>query len=136
VEPMNSVLQKLRERLSQRSDSEHGQAFVRIAVLSIVLVYLLVRGTHDLQPQAHGDVMVLVLLGFVVGIGLIGWIFAVPDASNLRRGIGMLADYGLMGAAMIRMGEPLAWVYVLLMWVTIGNGLRYGIRFLIGSMAM
>lgn len=133
---MGRLLHTVRQRLSNRPDSEHGQAFVRIAVLSIVLVYLLVRGTQDLEPQAHGHVMVLVLLGFVVGIGLIGWIFAVPDASNLRRGIGMLADYGLMGAAMIRMGEPLAWVYVLLMWVTIGNGLRYGIRFLVGSMAM
>ena len=41
-----------------------------------------------------------------------------------------VADYGSMGLAMIRMGEPLAWVYVILMWVTVGNGLRYGNRYL------
>ena len=42
----------------------------------------------------------------------------------------MVSDYGLMGLAMIRMGEPLAWVYVILMWVTVGNGLRFGNRYL------
>src|SRR5690606_23057402 len=40
------------------------------------------------------------------------------------------SDYGLMAAAMLVMGEPLAWVYVILMWVTIGNGLRFGTRYL------
>jgi len=42
----------------------------------------------------------------------------------------VIPDYGLMGLAMIRMGEPLAWVYVILMWVTVGNGLRFGNRYL------
>ena len=48
----------------------------------------------------------------------------------------MLADYALMAAAMIRLGEPLAWVYVILMWVTVGNGLRYGNRYLRVAVAL
>lgn len=123
-------------RLSQRPDSEHGQAAVRIAVLSIVLIYLLVRGRDDLSPQSYRDVLAMVLIGFVVGMGLIGWILSAPGTSHLRRAIGMVTDYGLMAAAMIRMGEPLAWVYVILMWVTVGNGLRYGNRFLVTAVAM
>ena len=34
------------------------------------------------------------------------------------------------------MGEPLAWVYVVVMWVTVGNGLRYGNRYLYVAVAM
>ncbi len=44
--------------------------------------------------------------------------------------MGMLADYGLMAAGMVQMGEPLGWVYVVVMWVTVGNGMRYGNHYL------
>ena len=40
-----SVLGKLQRTLAKRTDSEHGQAFVRLAVLFVVLVYMLVRGS-------------------------------------------------------------------------------------------
>jgi len=133
---MNLAWYALKRRLSQRPDSEHGQAMVRIAVLSIVLLYLLVRGQDDLTPKVYEDVLAMVAVGFFVGIGLIGSILASPGSSSPRRVIGMVADYGLMAAAMIRMGEPLAWVYVILMWVTVGNGLRYGNRWLVGAVAM
>ncbi|MGH8085626.1 MAG: ATP-binding protein [Lysobacter sp.] len=130
---MNPSLSWLVARLSQRSDSEHGQAMIRIAVLSVVLVYLLVHGSGAGPDAAASYVLALVFVGFAVGVGLIGWIVALPGRSDLRRGIGMLADYGLMTAAMIRMGEPLGWVYVILLWVTIGNGLRFGNRYLIAA---
>ncbi|GAB2616904.1 ATP-binding protein [Novilysobacter erysipheiresistens] len=134
---MNHSLSWLAARLSQRSDSEHGQAMIRIAVLSVVLVYLLLHGSGaapaDPDATAYPYVLKLVFVGFVVGLGLIGWIVALPARSDLRRGIGMLADYGLMTAAMIRMGEPLGWVYVILLWVTIGNGLRFGNSYLFAA---
>lgn len=133
---MDSIRKKLKENLARRVDSEHGQAVVRIAVLSLVLVYLLMRGTEDFAAQAYRDVLIMVLMGFMVGIGLIVWMLADPRPSHPRRIIGMLADFGLMGAAMIRLGEPLAWVYVILMWVTIGNGLRYGNKYLIASVGI
>ncbi|WP_379988367.1 ATP-binding protein [Dokdonella soli] len=41
-----------------------------------------------------------------------------------------------MGAAMHLMGGRLAPVYVLLLWVTIGNGLRYGTRYLMIAVAL
>ncbi|MGH8077069.1 MAG: ATP-binding protein [Lysobacter sp.] len=133
---MRIAWSQLKQRLARRPDSEHGQATVRIAVLSVVLVYLLVPGMADLAPQAHRDVLAMVLIGFVVGMGLIVGILVNPGTSYLRRAIGMVSDYGLMAVAMIRMGEPLAWVYVILMWVTVGNGLRYGNRFLVIAVAM
>nr|WP_241094014.1 ATP-binding protein [Xanthomonas bonasiae] len=48
----------------------------------------------------------------------------------------MIADYGLMCMAMSAIGEPMACIYVVVMWVTIGNGLRYGNRYLYVAVGM
>ncbi|WP_342315517.1 response regulator [Lysobacter sp. FW306-1B-D06B] len=134
---MLSVLSNLKKELSRRPDSEHGQAFVRLAVLSVVLVYMLVRGaTGALPSKEYVNVLKMVETGFAVGAFLIAWILWRPGKSHLRRIIGMISDYGLMAAAMIHIGEPLAWVYVILMWVTVGNGLRFGNGYLYGAVAM
>jgi two-component system sensor histidine kinase RpfC len=134
---MLNVLRHLKKELSRRPDSEHGQAFVRLAVLSVVLAYMLVRGaTGALPSKEYVNVLKMVETGFVVGAFLIAWILWRPGKSHLRRIIGMISDYGLMAAAMIHIGEPLAWVYVILMWVTIGNGLRFGNGYLYGAVAM
>lgn len=124
------ALAELRQRLSNRPDSEHGQALVRLAVLSVVLAYLLVRGPGDEPLAEYRDVLLMVFTGFAVGLGIVVSIVSRPGVSHPRRILGMVSDYGLMGLAMIRMGEPLAWVYVILMWVTVGNGLRFGNRYL------
>jgi two-component system sensor histidine kinase RpfC len=126
----------MRQRFAQRPDSEHEQALVRLAVLTVVLVYLLLHGPGDGSVAEYRDVLAMVAIGFAVGVGIVLGIVAKPGVSHLRRGIGMLADYSLMGAAMFRLGEPLAWVYVILMWVTVGNGLRYGNRYLRVAVAM
>lgn len=134
---MRHALSWMRDRLAQRSDSEHGQAFVRIAVLLVVLIYMLVRGAGgNLPREEYVNVLHMVEMGFTVGMVLIVWIFASPGPSHVRRMIGMWSDYGLMGLAMVHMGEPLAWVYVILMWVTVGNGLRYGSNYLNAAVAM
>jgi two-component system, sensor histidine kinase RpfC len=132
---MGGSFQQIRERLAQRPDSEHGQALVRMAVLFVVLVYLLLRApSHDPGDRhAIAIVLGLVVIGFAVGGVLIGSIFLQPGVSHLRRIVGMVSDYGLMAVAMIELGEPLAWVYVIIMWVTVGNGLRYGNRYLLAA---
>ncbi|MGY3264821.1 ATP-binding protein [Lysobacter sp. HA35] len=131
---MIAALRHVRQRFAAREDSEHGQATVRIAALGVVLAYLLI-GPHDSQSNAYYDVMAMVVAGFVIGAAILGWMYVSPSRNHARRLVGMAADYGLMAAAMIRMGEPIAWVYILIMWVTVGNGLRFGRRYLHGAVA-
>ncbi|AWV07244.1 ATP-binding protein [Marilutibacter maris] len=134
---MAGILSSLKQRLAKRPDSEHGQAFVRLAILFVVLVYMLARGYGGSLPrQEYFNVLAMVVVGISVGLAIIGWILLSPGKSRTRRGVGMVSDYGLMGLAMTHMGEPLAWVYVIIMWVTIGNGLRYGNRYLYAAVAM
>jgi len=133
---MHAILARIHARFANRPDSEHGQALVRIAVLSVVLLYLLLSRPHGNDGTSHQDYMLvlgMVAFGFTIGSLLIGWIALRPGVSHLRRAIGMASDYGLMAAAMVRLGEPLAWVYVIILWVTIGNGLRFGHRYLLAA---
>ncbi|WP_411831842.1 ATP-binding protein [Pseudoxanthomonas mexicana] len=133
----NSLSAWIRSRIANRPDSEHGQALVRIGLISIILLYALLPSSRQALPQdEYALVLSIVLSGLVNGIGIFAWLLVQPGKSHVRRGLGMLADYGLMAAAMVGMGEPLSWAYIVLMWVTVGNGLRYGNRYLVGAVAM
>ncbi len=134
---MYAFFARLKSRLSDRSDSEHGQALVRLILITIILVHTLLPSSREaLDPAEYSVVLAIVTAGLVNGLVIMLWLLVSPAKSHPRRTIGMLADYGLLGGAMVVMGEPLAWTYVVLMWVTVGNGLRYGNHYLIAAVAM
>lgn len=134
---MGDFFSWIKSRLSHRPDSEHGQALVRIALFLGVILYMLVGGAYgSLPPSVFRTAIWMSLVGLGIGASLFAWILARPGKSDVRRIIGMVADYSLMSVAMALKGEPLAWLYVILMWVTVGNGLRYGNRYLFGAVAM
>ena len=68
------------------------------------------RGPDPDEPDTPSTATcwLMVATGFAVGLGIVLAIVARPGVSHVRRAIGMVSDYGLMGLAMIRMGEPLA----------------------------
>lgn len=121
------TLQQARQRLANRPDTEHGQAMVRLVMLVLVAAYLqlVVAGRPEVAQQLR---LSWQLLSVELGIGLVimGWLIARPGVSYPRRVLGMIADYSLMGVGMYLLGDLLAWMYVVIMWVTVGNGLRYG----------
>ncbi len=128
---MTGLLASIRDRLAQRPDSEHGQALVRVVVLAIVVAYLklVVEG----RPGVEGPLQLsynFLALEFVVAFAILGWLLLRPGVSHPRRVLGMVADYSLMGIGMFLLGELLAPMYVIIMWVTVGNGLRFGTRYL------
>jgi two-component system sensor histidine kinase RpfC len=134
---MTSVIAWFRHRLANRTDSEHGQALVRIAMVALILGYeLIFARTWDIAPRQQAYVIGLTLLSQAVALMVLTWILLRPQRSDVRRIVGMIADYGLMCMAMSAIGEPMACIYVVVMWVTIGNGLRFGNRYLYVAVAM
>ncbi|WP_313273974.1 ATP-binding protein [Stenotrophomonas sp.] len=134
---MQRLYQRLKHRLAQRPDTEHGQAIVRIVLITLILTYVAMPGVrNDLPPTQYNGVLAIVLTGLGLSLALFGWLLARPGRSDPRRVAGMLADYGLIAAGMVQMGEPLAWVYIVVMWVTVGNGMRYGNNYLYVAVAM
>jgi len=134
---VTSLLSRIRLRLSQRHDSEHGQQIVRIVLISFILAYVLLPAPrHDLPHDQYVGVLAIVLTGLSLSLLLFGWLLWKPGRSDPRRVLGMLADYGLIAAGMVQMGEPLSWVYIVVMWVTVGNGMRFGNNYLYVAVAM
>ena len=134
---MNTYTSWLQSRLANRPDSEHGQALLRLIIFSGVMVYMLLGSYFGgLAKNVSDTALGMSSVGVTVGLALFCWILWSPGKSNARRIIGMITDYGLMSTAMALMGEPLAWLYVIMMWVTVGNGLRYGNRYLAGAVSM
>ncbi|MCC8539098.1 ATP-binding protein [Xanthomonas axonopodis pv. poinsettiicola] len=132
---MKSLLPWLKRRLSGRADSEHAQNLIRIIITTLFISYLGWRYQHT-----QGDTLMatwLILVGeLVVSLGLMVAILMRPQVSHTRRLIGMVLDYTCTGAIMAIQGEPASPLYAVCMWVTIGNGLRYGSNYLRAATAM
>ncbi|TDK23403.1 response regulator [Luteimonas aestuarii] len=126
-----TLVDAVRQRMGSRPDSEHGQATVRIVMLVVVVAYLyfVVSGRPGVETALTTSYRFLAV-EFIVAGAILGWLFARPGISHPRRVLGMVADYSLMGTGMFLLGELLAPMYVIILWVTIGNGLRYGPRYL------
>ncbi|MGN6225339.1 ATP-binding protein [Pseudoxanthomonas sp.] len=126
----------IKNRLANRPDSEHGQTAIRVIIFTGVILYMGIAALYGaLPPDVYRWSATMSGVGAAVGLMLFIAILLEPGKSHVRRIIGMITDYGLMTVAMVLKGEPLAWLYVILMWVTVGNGLRYGNRYLVGAVA-
>lgn len=129
-----SWARSLRGRLAQRRDGEHVQSLVRLAVVAAAVVYLYALSASDgavprpenLQLGRH-----VALVSLVVSFGLFFALVARPSVSPARRLVGITHDVAFLSCAMY-LGEagsaPFAALYLL---VTLGNGFRYGVRYLL-----
>ncbi|MEE4273041.1 MAG: ATP-binding protein [Thermoanaerobaculales bacterium] len=73
---------------------------------------------------------------FVVALAIIAWIWVDSAPNAGRRILGIVTDNsGATGALFIN-GELAAPLFVVYLWVTFGNGFRYGRRYLFLSMAL
>ncbi len=123
----------VRQRLHGRPDSEHAQVFVRIVITLLFSVYLGWKVDWGNNSPALFSTWLILLGELALSIGLLAAILVAPQASRVRRWLGMLADYAAIGGVMLLQGEPASPLYAAYLWVTIGNGMRYGPRYLYAS---
>lgn len=125
-----SYIGTLRERLARREDSEHVQAFIRVGFGLFISIYL--YSTIGPRLDIH-----VVCIGFeILSLAIVLAILINPQRSAWRRGFGAVVDLGTTTYLMLTNGEVGAPLYGIYLWVTFGNGFRYGVRSLYGSHAM
>ncbi len=127
----------LRDRLRARTDSEHEQALIRIVIASLVWAYL--RATFSpAAANAHDEYLILWILG-IDGI-LCALLFAhiawFPAPSRIRRVVGMINDAGMSTLVMFLTGEAGAAMIGVYLFITFGNGFRFGRAYLFGCQAL
>src|SRR5713226_50990 len=128
---LKSILARIRARLAARPDSEHEQALIRVAIAAGLLLYFIaidiVVGEVTQGLVVAGAFLPLSLLIFAA-------ILANPGVSRLRRIGATLLDTGMCTFCMAVSGETGAPLYVIYLWVTFGNGFRYGKPYLYHSL--
>ena len=119
------------------SDSEHQQGIIRLAITAIFIVYVAGITFFGDSNSLHLSAVIFILtVEGTVGLLILISMMINPGLSSPRRWIGMVLDYSMMAATMFFLGEPAAPMYVVLLWVTVGNGLRYGRNFLYAAIVL
>jgi two-component system, sensor histidine kinase RpfC len=133
---MNTLLLHYQKLFGGRPDSEHQQAIVRLLIAAMILLYLLSLQWVGSPDNTDMFSVTVILIEAIVGLLILLSIIAKRDISHARRVIGMFADYATLAVFLSTKGEVLSPLYVVLLWVTIGNGLRYGTRYLLAGIVL
>ena len=113
-------------------DVERAQAVVRLIIAPIALGYtLLMHLRSAIDNVLAGSIMVLGALFMTASLALWIDIRRRPGHYPVRRVFTMLNDYACITVAIAFGGEPMLPIYAILIWVTVGYGLRYGSSYLL-----
>ena len=131
----------LRNGFSQAKElpgKEIEQAMLRVIIGSLTLAYFSVQ--HWLTPDTtHLPTAVVVALSFLGFAGLhSAWILVQPVVSLPRRFVSIAGDISTISLVMWLAGEAAAPLFPIYLWVTFGNGFRFGrsYLYLAGAMAL
>ncbi len=131
------LLHSVRTRLANREDSEHEQAVLRIVIVGLFLGYMAGFNGWPRDWTAPDFEIVLVLVAFfLIAITIFAAICISPSRNVPRRLIGMLADSGGVTWYMFMAGEYGFFAIGVYLFITFGNGFRYGRQYLFGCQAL
>jgi len=126
-----STLTILLGRIQNRPDSEHEQALLRISILLILLAYFLSAIPENLTHASNWITGATILgASILFSIGLFSAILINPGISVGRRITGIVFDLSAFSYGMAITGELVIPWYGVYLWVTLGNGFRYGEKYL------
>ncbi|YCH22571.1 hybrid sensor histidine kinase/response regulator [Pseudomonas sp. D1-3] len=113
-------------------DVERAQAVVRLVIAPIAIGYtLLMHLRSAIDPTLAGWILLLESLFLAASLALWIDIRRRPGNHPVRRVLTMLSDYTCITVTIAFGGEPMLPVYAILIWVTVGYGLRYGSNYLL-----
>lgn len=121
------LLSRYRELRSHKKDTEDKQAILRVVIIATVLVYSV--GGY-LAGEIRFETVIFVGFVFLFSIAILADIFRSPDINELRRYISIIHDpFVLTWFLHLAQGRASLYLFVYT-WVAIGNGFRYGPKYL------
>jgi two-component system sensor histidine kinase RpfC len=122
---------------ADREDSEHEQAIIRVIVggaAAAYLLYIILTGSESSTVRLVTAICIAVF--FITALAIILWIVAAPAANPRRRILGIVLDNTATTVALFTNGELATPLFVVYLWVSFGNGFRYGRQYLFLSMTL
>lgn len=115
------------------NDAEFNQSVVRFPISILVVLYAYVFA-HEPQSGLAGTAfrteLMLIAAYYLLSIALLIVIYRWPGIYWQRRLFAMMIDYFAVTFFLVIGGEKMVPVFAALVWITVGNGLRYGQRYL------
>lgn len=112
-------------------NNELDQANLRVIVACCALVYMTVLGfLPGSSPAPYLPVIYYIVTFVLVSIGLRQAIARWPGNYPWRRVLGMVHDYTGACFGLVVGGEAALPIYAVMVWVNLGNGMRFGSRYL------
>lgn len=115
-------------------DAERAQTRVRIIISLLVCAYalILISPFPDVAPELVAFA-IFCFAETLVAFGLFAWVRISPAIHLPRRFLSIFNDYGFIAIAMSIGGSSTFPVLAILVWITVGYGLRYGPRYLVAT---
>ncbi len=127
-------LDKIALAFSRRDDSEHEQILIRVVFVFVVVAYLMIVAAASPGTAAAIRAPLLAMnLGMAISWSFLIHLLLDPNRSVARRLLAMQADLWILTWVLSTGHEVTAVWYPIYLWVTFGNGFRYGNRYLLTS---
>jgi hypothetical protein len=136
---MTQVLENIFRRLRAKFPSygsEHEQALVRITISLLVFIYLSYKLYAAEDPSAIRPLFNVSGLFFISAILLAIAIFRSSKPSGSRQFLSLVGDISAITYGMYMNGDVGSIFFGIYLWVTVGNGLRYGSKALLRAQAL
>ena len=132
---LTGPIEFLRQRFSNREDAEHQQAMIRVAIVSTALIYFHSGyfADNSNNPEYVYFASWAASIAFVITMGIFVALLIQPGISDTRKIVGMAHDITAISIAMFLGEAGAAAVAAIYIWVSLGNGFRYGTSFLYAS---
>ncbi|MDQ6978372.1 MAG: hypothetical protein Q9M75_09680, partial [Ghiorsea sp.] len=118
--PLAKLLGTIKHRLSNRADTEHVQAIIRIVLTCIFFVIYF----------NQVNIFYLITAYLIISTSILTWIIVSPQPSHIRKILGITGDMSMATFVLYFAGEAGILALPVYLWVIIGNGFRYGPKYL------
>jgi two-component system sensor histidine kinase RpfC len=132
---MPGVLPRLVKRIRSRPDTEFQQALIRVVIGLVFLAYFS-STLVPLDDALRNTAQFVSVLFTAIALLIITLSLVNLKASPARRIVAMAMDYATCSFLLTYTGEAGSPLLVVYLWVTLGNGFRYGVAYLYAATAM
>jgi two-component system sensor histidine kinase RpfC len=126
-------MRRLAERLGVRlggGDNDLEQSLVRLVLGGIVIAYMFTGGSDAAAAEVVRTIRWVAAVFLIAAVALLVATLLRLGAAPVRRFLGILLDVSGTSAMMAMAGEAGAPLLGVFLWIIVGNGFRYGARYL------
>lgn len=125
------MIANLLARFRNSPDREHEMSLNRLIFLSLIVSY-----TFWINPSVPREALISGTVFALVSAGIVVHMLIRPGQSTIRRIVAIVCDLATVSFQLRYVGETSSVLFLLYLWITFGNGFRFGVRFLYIAMTV